>query len=275
ANWTADNALSVYGMSERLFVIDQDDATAPSFVSFADDVAGGTVNVADNPSITYTLTFDEAMLPGTVDAGDFGNGGTAGFTVDSIVQQEDPAVFEVAVSPTSEGDLTLQINQGAEMTDLNGNLLDTSTGIIDGTTIAVEDVATFDSWSGGLPADEDANNDGVANAVAWVLGANDPDANALGLLPTLDSDSDPEYALFNFSRLDEANDDPDTSIVVEYSADLGGSWTTAVDDGDNVIIEVTDGSPSDTVVVQLKRATLATDDKLFVRLSVTVGGTAP
>lgn len=78
---------------------------------------------------------------------------TAGFTVDSIVQQEDPAVFEVAVSPTSEGDLTLQISQGAEMTD-------------------------------------DSRSDTV-------------------------------------------------------------------------------------VVVQLKRATLATDDKLFVRLSVTVGGTAP
>lgn len=256
------------------------DVTAPNFISFADDVSGGPVNLADNPTINYTLTFDEPMLPATIEAADFGNGGTAAFTIDSIVQQEDPlaAVFLMTVTPTSEGSLQLQINQGSTMTDLNGNALDTSTSIIDDTVITVENSAVFDTWSGGLPADDDANGDGVANAVAWVLGATDPGENALGLLPSLDNSSDPEYVLFSFSRLGEANGDPDTTIAVDYSADLGGNWTSAVDDGDNVLIEVTPASPSDasdTVVVKLKRTTLAPAGKLFVRLSVTVNSPAP
>jgi hypothetical protein len=276
ANWSANDALSVYGMSERLFVIDQDDATAPTFVSFADDVGGGPVNLNDSPVVNYTVTFDEAILPGTVEASDFSNAGDAGVTIDSIVQQEDPAVFVVGVAPTSTGSLQLQINAGAAMTDLNGNALDTSTGFIDGTTITVESAGGFDAWSGGgLLPDGDANNDGVENAVAWVLGAADPSANAIDLLPTLDNESDPDYALFTFERVDEANDDPNTTISVEYSSDLGGSWTTAVDDGDNVLIEVTDGSPADTVVVKLKRATLATGNQLFLRLNVAVSAPAP
>ena len=127
----------------------------------------------------------------------------------------------------------------------------------------------FGIWSGGLPADGDANGDGVTNAIAWVLGAADPNTNALGLLPTLNNTSDAEYVLFTFNRLGEANADPATTIAVEFSTDLV-TWTTAVDDGDNVIIDVTAASPSDTVVVKLKRSALAAGGKLFARLNVVV-----
>jgi hypothetical protein len=129
--------------------------------------------------------------------------------------------------------------------------------------------AGYADWSGGLAADIDSNGDGVDNGVAWALGAADPNANAIGLLPAIDNTTDPTYLLFNFNRSDEANDDPNTTITVEYGNDLVG-WTTAVDDNDNVEIEVTPGTPTDAVVVKLKRSTLGATGKIFARLKVVV-----
>jgi autotransporter-associated beta strand protein len=128
---------------------------------------------------------------------------------------------------------------------------------------------TYASWSGGAAANVDTNGDGVDNGVAWALGAADPSANAIGLLPTLDNTSDPTYVIFTFNRSDDAQADPSTTITAEYGNDLVG-WTTAVDDNDNVEIEVTDSSPKDTVVVKLKRATLGSSGKLFARLNVVI-----
>ena len=56
---------------------------------------------------------------------------------------------------------------------------------------------------------------------------------------------------------------------MEYGTDLVG-WTTAVDDNDNVEIEVTPGTPTDAVVVKLKRSTLGATGKIFARLKVVV-----
>ncbi len=127
----------------------------------------------------------------------------------------------------------------------------------------------YASWSAGAPADVDSNHDGVANGVAWALGALCPNEDAIGLLPTLDNSSDPDYLIFTFDRADEANEDPDTTIDVEYGNDLVG-WNTAVHDGDNVIVDVTGGSPMDAVEVKLKRSTLGTGDRIFARLKVGV-----
>lgn len=125
----------------------------------------------------------------------------------------------------------------------------------------------FTVWSAGAAADEDSNGDGIDNGVAWALGAADVDENAIGLLPTLDNTSDPDFFIFNFNRGDEANDDPGTSIIVEYGSDLG-DWTVA-ETGDDVIITETSGSPKDAVEVKIRR-TLAVGDKLFARLKVMV-----
>jgi hypothetical protein len=127
----------------------------------------------------------------------------------------------------------------------------------------------YGSWSGGAAADIDTNGDGVDNGVAWALGAADPNANAFSLLPTLDNTSDPTYVRFVFNRSDAAEADANTDITVQYGSDLVG-WTTAVDDNDNIEIEVTDGSPTDTVVVKLKRSTLGASGKIFARLNVVV-----
>jgi hypothetical protein len=127
----------------------------------------------------------------------------------------------------------------------------------------------YDTWSGGAAADIDSNGDGVYNGVAWALNAPDPNANAIGLLPILDNTSDPTYVIFKFNRSDLANDDANTTIAVEYGNDLVG-WTTAVDDNDNVDIIVNPGSPTDEVLVKLKRSTLAAGGRIFARLNVVV-----
>ena len=127
---------------------------------------------------------------------------------------------------------------------------------------------TYATWSGGAAATIDSNNDGVMNGTAWALGAADPNANAIGLLPTLNNTSDPAYVIFNFNRSDAANNDPKTAIAVEYGNNLAG-WTTAVDN-DDVDIIVTPGSPGDAVQVKLKRSTLAAGGKIFARLKVVV-----
>jgi len=128
---------------------------------------------------------------------------------------------------------------------------------------------TYATWSGGAAVNADANGDGVDNGVAWALGATDADENAIGLMPTLDNTSDPTYVIFTFNRSDDAEADSSTAISVEYGSDLE-DWTTAVHDGDDVIIEVTDASPKDTVVVKLKRSTLGAPGKIFARLNVVV-----
>ena len=128
-------------------------------------------------------------------------------------------------------------------------------------------LAAFETWSGGAAFDADANGDGVANGLAWVLGASSASADAIGLLPTFDNTTDVDYFIFTYNRSDAANADANTTISVQYGSGLAG-WITAVDDGDNVIISATDGGPTDLVRVKLKRSTLETGSKLFARLNV-------
>ena len=142
----------------------------------------------------------------------------------------------------------------------------------DGTELVLahlDDSSSFAIWSGGAAPDADSNGDGVPNAIAWALGATSPLSNARNLLPTWDPTSDPDYLVFTFDRSDAVAADPHTDLTVESSSDLV-TWTTAVHDGDSVIIEVTDATPADTVVVKWKRPTLAPMPPLFTRLKVTI-----
>jgi hypothetical protein len=127
----------------------------------------------------------------------------------------------------------------------------------------------YERWSGGAPAEEDSNHDGVPNAIAWALGAATPQADATGLLPAFDPGGDPDYVTFAFERGDSAREDPGTILAVEYGNDLSG-WTAAVHDGDNVIITETPGGPTDSVEVKLRRSTLGAGGRIFIRLRVSV-----
>ncbi len=130
---------------------------------------------------------------------------------------------------------------------------------------------TYDTWAQGPASDADSNVDGISNAIAWVLGAASPAANATSLQPTIDNLTAPGYMIFTYRRADQANNDPNTTILVEYGSDLAG-WTTATDSGDTVIITEDDdffGSGIDRVQVKIKK-TLAIDDRMFSRLKVLV-----
>jgi autotransporter-associated beta strand protein len=134
-------------------------------------------------------------------------------------------------------------------------------------TVSVD--SPFETWAGpGVAFDADANNDGVDNGMAWVLGAANASANALPLLPTMDNTSDPDFFIFTYRRDDDANTNPNTAIKVEYGSILSG-WTAAVASA-NVIITPTDDfyAPGiDRVQVKIRR-TLAVGGKLFARLNV-------
>ncbi|MFK7910930.1 MAG: M60 family metallopeptidase, partial [Akkermansiaceae bacterium] len=114
------------------------DTTPPTITSadIADDVFGGPI-IDDHGPMTYTLSFSEAMSPGTITLADFENAGTASASIDAVNPTLDPAVFEVKLTPNSAGTLLLQIKQGALLEDIAGNDLDTGSAITDSTTITV------------------------------------------------------------------------------------------------------------------------------------------
>jgi autotransporter-associated beta strand protein len=91
----------------------------------------------------------------------------------------------------------------------------TGTGTI---TVASAPSDPFLTWSGGAPFNGDANNDGVENGLAWLLGAANPNLNALGLLPTISKSGD--HLQMNFSMLNAASRS-NALVELQHSSDLG------------------------------------------------------
>jgi fibronectin-binding autotransporter adhesin len=124
----------------------------------------------------------------------------------------------------------------------------------------------------GAAGTEDADGDGISNAIEFVIGGDPsgPDSDSNALLPAMDN-SDATYVDFVFRRTDDAaGSDP----YVEYGSTLSG-WTTAEPGepvANPVVIDETDdfyGAGIDQVTVRLPRA-LATGSKLFARLRVDI-----
>lgn len=99
------------------------------------DDQGGAV-IAPGTPVTYTLTFSEDMDETTVDAADFENAGSSEVVFGSVVETA-PGVFSVEVTPTTEGTLQLAVSAASVLTDLAGKPLDTSSAILDDTTLSV------------------------------------------------------------------------------------------------------------------------------------------
>jgi hypothetical protein len=129
------NALDTTSAIPDDTTITVNDTIPPTLVGIVDNKSGGPI--AANTLVTYTVTFSEAMDAGTVDASDFGNAGGAAVTIDTV-SQISPAVFSVEVTPTSGGTLQLNVNAGAVLADLAANPLDTTSAILDDTTITVD-----------------------------------------------------------------------------------------------------------------------------------------
>jgi autotransporter-associated beta strand protein len=131
-------------------------------------------------------------------------------------------------------------------------------------TDAYADWATTKGLAGpDADFDADPDGDGIANGLEFVLGGEPSPGNAnwnsLDLLPTAQAQGDD--LVFTYSRSNAA---AYLNPAVEFSNSLTGSWTTAVH-GLNATIEVTDGSPSDTVFVTIPKNGAPT---LFARLKV-------
>ncbi|MEI6177589.1 MAG: hypothetical protein WCS43_11910 [Verrucomicrobiota bacterium] len=123
----------------------------------------------------------------------------------------------------------------------------------------------------GLTGDDalfgsDPNHDGIANGLAFSLGAANANTDASPLLPTasIRHDNDSDFFEFVYRRASTASA---FTSSVEYSQTLG-SWTTASDGVDGVTITVTpDGFETgvDQIVVSIPAAGR---NKIFARLTV-------
>jgi hypothetical protein len=102
--------------------------------------------------------------------------------------------------------------------------------------------SAYATWSGGEPFTGDKNGDGVENGLAFLLGAPDPDADALGLLPK--PAKSPTGLVLTFNCLPVAARGGAT-LIVEHSSDLGDldPWTATAD----VVPDVTDAVPDNNV----------------------------
>ena len=130
-------------------------------------------------------------------------------------------------------------------------------------------VSPYQEWAGGAPFDGDANDDGVANGLAWVLGAANPDAIAIGLLP--ESGAETGFSTLSFQRLADLGS---VDLWVEFSSDLGISdpWTAvnilAGPFGD-VVVTDDPGIPLNNVVVKIPTGEAAASGRLFSRIKAT------
>ena len=159
---------------QRVLEADPDE-TAPTLTSIVDDKSGGPVGT--NTLVTYTVTFSENMNWTSVDAGDFSNAGSSAIDFGSI-SEVSPGVFTVEVTPTTLGDLQLQINAGAVLNDVAGNALVTTAAIPDDTTLLVNSTNAVPIWSSN-PVNEAAATEDVAYASTLADDASDSDGNPL------------------------------------------------------------------------------------------------
>jgi autotransporter-associated beta strand protein len=137
-------------------------------------------------------------------------------------------------------------------------------------TITASGATPYATWAGGALFDDDANNDGVDNGLAWMLGAGSPTDNALGLLPTA-TVSGGNLTLSTFNRVDPKGP---AKLFVEYSNNLT-SWTSyetpsanGVYTSGNFTVTIAGTSPQ-TVAVTVSSAAAAGGGKLFARLRAT------
>jgi len=151
-----------------------------------------------------------------------------------------------------------------------------------------EDVVTFASWmatfdftafpGADLSPTGDADGDGIANAVEFVIG-NLPNQTKVENLPTLTRVTNPNvggtvlvgnYLKFSYRRSDASDDAADISLDVAYSrTDLAGPWSIAGVGEDGVELDDTPNPeiPGVDVAVYIP---LRSDTKFFARLQVTV-----
>lgn len=116
---------------------------------------------------------------------------------------------------------------------------------------------------------DDPDNDGLDNAVEWVLGGNPATGTDAGKLPTITPSA--THLVFTFVR-DQDSKRPDTSVSIEVGTTLA-AWPSVYQVGADTAgsspgVTVTDnGNGTDTVTLAVLRAP---DAAKFGRLKVTI-----
>ncbi len=148
----------------------------------------------------------------------------------------------------------------------------TWSGTITLTYDVVSPATEYENWAGGEPFDDDKNGDGVDNGIAFLLGADNPDDNANGLLPAASNDG--SGLVLEFSMLNSDNRG-DASLTLQWSSDLGVTdlWENneaVVPDESGTVngvgFIITPGDPTNAVEATIPD-TEGAGGKLFGRLS--------
>ncbi len=134
----------------------------------------------------------------------------------------------------------------------------------------VQTVGTpYEIWAGGEPFDGDANGDGVPNSIAFLLGATDPDVNALTVLPAVNESGGSLVMTFSMRN---AASRGDAALHLQHSSDLGidDPWTTipipeTSGTTGGVTFTIIPGSPLNSVTATIAPSE-STNGKLFSRL---------
>jgi hypothetical protein len=179
--------------------------------------------------------------------------------------------FTVRFAPSGEGARSAALSiANDDATDGEDPFIINLSGT--GTTVT----SGYDAWSGGAAFGDDTNGDGVANGLAFLLGAADKDANALGRLPTVDENAGGLVMTFDCLA---ATARGSAALKLQFSNDLGAAdpWTgheVAVpgavgsfpDTGSGVSFEVTANGELLHVVATVAASRASADGKLFGRL---------
>ena len=162
-------------------------------------ITGITITAKDASNQTVTSFTGNVTFGGT---GGF-SGTSANFTAGELTG--------VSVTPTVAGsNLTFTVTDGVS-------------GKTGSTTIATIQTP-YQAWANGGAFEADANKDGVANGMAFLLGASSPNVSALDKLPkSTESSGD---LVLEFQMLADSADGA-ASLAIEHSTSLvDGSWTT-------------------------------------------------
>jgi hypothetical protein len=248
-------------------------------------------------AVTYTFNLPDGAVINKV-YHDWKGQGNQSAAVNYAYDEGTPTSISKSHAVSPAGDLVLQWT-AADSSTHNANFETIFTGPItvaggDGFTVTVSngliclgamvlDVSTsgggssYENWAGGAAFEGDANGDGVANGLAFLLGAADKNANALGRLPAANNASG--ALVMTFDCLAAAARGT-TALNVQYSKDLGQAdpWTSHMvvvpgtigsypDDGSGVAFEVTANGDLLHVVATVAASNASPAGKLFGRLA--------
>jgi fibronectin-binding autotransporter adhesin len=243
----------------------------------------GTLELTGTNSYTGATTVTQGTLsliggsqasPITVD------GGSLGFTLGSATTSSSSLTFtsgtvKIIGTPTLPSYTLITADGGFSGVPVLNAPVPGYQLVVDGNTLKLDStgaLSPYDTWSGSAAFDADANGDGVSNGLAFLLGAANPGADAIGLLPVV-TQSGGNLTL-TFSMLDAASRGTAT-LSVEHSSDLGiaDPWTS-------VTVPDSSGGPTNGVTFTVApgtplgvTATISVNEsaagKLFGRLSAT------